>query len=126
MASPSMTTSHAAGNLFSTPSIAASGTDSFQVDYSTKFEGQVQLSVTFGTVAATAGLQFEARRRIGSGPATDTQAAISGAVAAVGSSTERKSFVLPTGRWDVKLTNLDATNVVTSVTATDDTVDGIS
>jgi hypothetical protein len=126
MASPSMTTGNSAGNLLTSTTIAASASTTFNVDLSAKFEGQVQVGVTFGTVAATAGLQVQVFRRVGSGPAVDTAAVTQFVIAAVASTTSLQSFALPTGRYQVKLTNLDATNSVTSVSATDDTIDAVS
>lgn len=127
MASPSMTTSNAAGNLLASTTIAASGTNSAtNLDLSAKFEGQIQLSATFGTVAATAGVQVDVFRRIGSGPAVDTVATTSFVLAATVSTTKLVSFALPTGRYNIKLTNLDATNSVTAVTLTDDTIDSVA
>jgi hypothetical protein len=125
MASPSMTLTHTAGNLLASATIAAGGNTTFDVDYSAKFEGQVQIAVTFGTVAATSGLQIDVFRRIGSGPAVDTEAISTLTIPSTASTTKDKSFALPTGRYRVKLTNLDATNSVTSVSATDDTIDGV-
>lgn len=126
MASPSMTTSHAAGNLANIATLTNASPQTFDVDYSTKFEGQIQISVTFGSVATTAGLQIDVFRRIGSGPAIDTLAVTTFVITATASTTQLKSLALPTGRYRVKLTNLDATNSVTSVTATDDTVDSVA
>lgn len=126
MASPVMTTGNTAGNLLTSATIAASANTTFDVDYSAKFEGQIQLSITFGTVAATSGVQVDVLRRIGSGPAIDTVAMTGTVVASTASTTKLQSFNLPTGRYRIKLTNLDATNSVTSVTATDDTINSVS
>lgn len=122
-----MTTSNSAGNLLASATIAASANNATtNLDLSAKFEGQIQFVGAFGTVAATAGIQVDCYRRIGSGPVNDTISAVSFVIAAVASTTVKQSFVLPTGRWNIKLTNLDATNSVTTVTLTDDTVDAIS
>lgn len=127
MASPSMTTSNVAGNLLASATIAASGTNSTtNLDLSAKFEAQVQFSGAFGTVAGTAGIQVDCYRRIGSGPAVDTVPAATFLVVAVASTTVKQSFVLQTGRWNIKLTNLDATNSVTVCTLTDDTLDSVA
>jgi hypothetical protein len=127
MAAPTMTTSNAAGNLLASTTIAASGTNSTtNLDASTAFEAQVQVSVTFGTVAATSGLQVDVFRRIGSGPAVDTVAITSFVIASTASTTVKQSFALPTGRYNIKLTNLDATNSVTLVTLTDDVVTSVA
>lgn len=126
MASPVMTTTNTAGNLLASATIAASGNTTFDVDCSAKINSQIQLSVTFGTVAATSGIQVDVYRRIGSVPAIDTESVTGLTIPSTTATTKRKSLVLPTGRYRVKLTNLDATNSVTLVTATDDTFDGMS
>lgn len=127
MASPTMTTNHAAGNLLASVTVAAgTSTTTFDADYSAKIEGQIQIAATFGTVAATAGLQVDVFRRIGTTPGIDTQAMATLVIVATASTTQLKSVALPTGRYRLRITNLDATNNVTSVTATDDTVDGIA
>jgi hypothetical protein len=126
MASPSMTTSNSAGNLLASTTLAASGTNSTtNLDASAKFEAQVQISCTFGSVAATAGVQINVYRRIGSGPANDTVPMNTILVTAVGSTTAKQSFALQTGRYNITLINLDSTNSVTGVTLTDDTIDGV-
>jgi len=122
-----MTTGNSAGNLLASTTVSHTGTPvTFNVDVSAKFEAQIQLSATFGTVAATAGLQVTVYRRIGSGPAVDTNAVTQFVVPAVASTTSLQSFALPTGRYQVSLKDLDTTNDVTSVTATDDTVDSVA
>lgn len=127
MASPTMTVNHAAGNLLASTTVnAGTSTTTFDVDYSAKIEGQIQIAATFGTVATTAGLQVDVFRHIGVTPGIDTQAMTTIVIVATGSTTQRKSVALPTGRYRLQITNLDATNNVTGVTATDDTLDGIS
>lgn len=122
MAAPTMTQS-AVGHLLASTTIAASGTNSTSnLDASGKFEAQVQFSGAFGTVAATAGIQVDCYRRIGTGPAVDTVPVLSFLVTAVASTTVKQSWSLPTGQYNIKLTNLDATNSVTSCTLTDDYV----
>lgn len=126
MASPTMTTGNTAGNLLASGTIANSASVTFDVDYSAKIEGQIQLSATFGSVNPISGLQVDLYRRIGSGPAIDTESISTLFLTATASTTKRMSFPVPTGRYRVKLTNLDSTNSLTSVTATDDTVNGYS
>ncbi|HLW67826.1 MAG TPA: hypothetical protein VKS79_21085 [Gemmataceae bacterium] len=125
MASPSMTF-NALGNIVSNASVAASGTRTDAVDGSTKFETQVQVDVTFGTVAATNGFQVQVFRRFGAGPTDDTIAIVNFTIAGVGSTTVIQSFALPTGKYDIKVTNLDATNGVTGYYLTTSTVDSIA
>lgn len=126
MPSPSMTP-NTLGNALSATTIAPGAGPTFNVDLSAKFEGQIQVAVTFGTVAATSGLQIQVFRRIGSTPVTDTIGiGVGFTIAGTTSSTQGGSFALPTGRYTIKLTNLDATNSVTSVSATMDTIDAIA
>lgn len=126
MASPASTINNAAGNLLASTTITASSNATAILDVSAKFEAAIQASVTFGTVAATSGVQVDVFRRIGSGPAVDTIAATTFTIPSTASTTKLVSFALPTGRYQIKLTNLDATNSVTSVTLTTDTVDSVS
>lgn len=125
MAAPSMTF-NAKGNILNAATIAASGTNTQAIDASTKFEVQVQVEVAFGTVAATSGLQVDVYRRFGAGPTDDSISVLTFTIPSTASTTKDQSFALPTGKYDVKLTNLDATNSVTGVTVTTSTVDAIS
>ena len=109
-----------AGNALASTALAASGTTSFTVDLSAKWEGQVMVKVTMGaTVAATAGVMVEVFMDYVGG-ATPTWSTVNpnftytvaaGAASAVVYS---PIIFLPTGRYQVKLTNLDATNGVTA------------
>jgi hypothetical protein len=119
-------TFNATGNLLGASSLAASANTTFTVDYSAKFEGEIQIAVIFGTVAATSGLQVDVFRRIGSSPVVDTEAVTSFVIPSTASTTKDKSVALPTGKYTIKLTNLDGTNGLTGVSATDATVDAIS
>jgi hypothetical protein len=125
MAAPSMTI-NAAGNVLASASIAASGTTTANVDVSSKFEVQIQVQTTFGTVAATSGIQIDVFRRIGTGPVVDTVPIQTMTITSTASTTKDLSLALPTGKYQVKLTNLDATNGVTATSITGDTVDGVS
>jgi hypothetical protein len=125
MASPSMTFGAQAGAL-SSQSLAASGTVTFDVDASAKFAVAVQVKDTGGgSVAATNGLKIEVFRLFGAGPTADTIAVTSFAITTVASTASYQSFELPTGKYRVKLTNLDASNAVT-VEATAATVDSVA
>jgi hypothetical protein len=125
MAVSPIMTANAAGNLLASASIAAGANATYNVDVSAKFANQIQHTVTFGTVATTAGLRVDVFRRIGTGPVVDTQAMLSHVITAVASTTKVRSLELPTGRYQVSLTNLDATNGVTAVSATGDTIDSV-
>lgn len=125
MASPSMTF-NAKGNIVSGATIALSATNTQAIDASTKFEVQIQIEVIFGTVAAVSGLQIDVFRRSGAGPTDDTISVLTFVIPSQTSTTKDQSFALPTGKYDVKATNLDATNGVTGYTVTTSTVDSIA
>jgi UDP-N-acetylglucosamine enolpyruvyl transferase len=127
MAAPSMTF-NATGNLLAAGTVAAGATATFNADFSTKFEGQIQFSATFGTVAATAGLQISVFPVVGStGTVADNVAgAGSFTLAAVASTTQIMTIKVGPGKYSVSIKNLDASNSVTSVSATGATVDGIA
>ena len=80
-------------------------------------EYRVQLKGTFGTTAATYGLQVNVYQIING--VVDTVLFWQSPVMQ-GSSTQEMSFVLPAGNYSMTITNLDATNAVTNVSATMD------
>jgi hypothetical protein len=122
--SPSMTFNAQAGALAS-QSLAASGTVTYNLDLSNKFEGQIQVKDTGGgTVAATNGCQIDVYRGFGAGPTYDTTSMMTIVITTVVSTAKYASFSLPTGKYQVKLTNLDATNAIT-VESTLSTVDSV-
>jgi hypothetical protein len=125
MAAPSMTF-NTAGNADASASLAASANRTFNLDLSTKFEGQLTVKAVFGTVAATSGIRIEVFKGYGSTPTyTTLNPNISLVIPSVGSTTSYSPAIhIPTGKWQVKLTNLDGTNAVTCE-ATTDTVDSI-
>ena len=113
MASPSMTFNTAA-NVLSSASLAASGTVTANLDFSAKFEGQVQVwNTPGGTVAATSGMQVDVFEAVDSTPNYDTVACYSMVIPSVASTAARATIKLSTGKYQIKLTNLDATNAVT-------------
>ena len=127
MAAPTMTFG-AAGNALASMSLGANLTTAFNVDVSAKFEGQVNIKVTMGAaVAATAGVKVEIFEGYGSTPTYTTTnpnytyTIPAGAASAV---VYGPKFFVSTGKWQFKLTNLDATNAVT-VEGTLDTVDSV-
>jgi hypothetical protein len=125
MASPAMTFNAQAGALASA-SLGAGANTSFSVDASAKFEVQVQVKNTGGgTVAATNGLQVDVFRRFGAGPTDDTIAVTSFVIPTTVSTTKYQSIALPTGKYTIKLTNLDVTNAITTESTTS-TIDSIS
>jgi hypothetical protein len=125
MASPVMTHGAQAGALAS-QALAAGASTTFVVDSSTKLEAQIQIKNSGGaTVSATNGCQVQAFRRFGAGPVNDTVPVTNFAIDTVASTASYQSFALPTGRYLIKLTNLDTSNAIT-VEATLSTVDGIT
>lgn len=119
-------TFNAKGNVVNNATLAASASRTDAVDASAKFEVQVQVEVAFGTVAATSGLQVDVYRRFGAGPTDDTISILTFTIPSTASTTKDQSFALPTGKYDIKLTNLDATNSVTALYVTTSTVDSIA
>lgn len=107
--------------------LAASGTYSFQtsagvpniVFASGDLLYYAYFYATFGTVAATAGVQINCYRMTDptSTPTAtdDTVPAISYTIPATASSTQRATIPLDPGYWYFAATNLDATNAVTNV-----------
>ncbi len=119
-------TGNTAGNIHASSTIAASGTANDNYDGSAVFETQVHVKAVAGTVAGTAGLQIDVYRRYGSVPTTGESVFLTYTLASVGSTTSSLDFFLPTGKYNIKLTNLDATNALTAVTVTGDTVTSLS
>lgn len=126
MASPVMTF-NAAGNIRASASLGAGANASYSVDYSGKLEGQVTIKNTpGGTVASTRGLRCEFFPRYGSSPADTTIAPIAIDMPSQTASTaESRTFFLPTGKWTMKVSNLDVTNAIT-VEITDATIDSLT
>ena len=127
MPAPTMTF-NAAGNVLASQSLAASANVSTStLDYSAIFEGQVHVKNTpGGAVSATRGVQVDVYRRYGSTPTTGESAFLSMTLPSETASTaESVDLLIPTGKYLVKLTNLDATNAVT-VEITADTVNAVN
>lgn len=120
-------TGNAAGNIRSSASLAASASDNANVDYSTVFEGQIHVKNTpGGTVAATRGVRLDIYRRFGSSPTTADSPLLTIYLPSTTASTaESVDVFLSTGKYNVKVTNLDATNAVT-VEITGDTIDALA
>lgn len=126
MAAPAMTF-NTAGNALASQSLAASATVTFNLDFSAKFEGQLEVEANFGTIAATAGLRVDVFPGIGSTPTySATNPNFTYTLPAVAGLRRTPKIFLPTGKYQVLLTNLDATNGLTTVQATTDTVDSVS
>jgi hypothetical protein len=125
MAAPSTTQNQTA---IASASLAASGTTTGNVNLLTKFEGHFQVLATFGTVAATNGLQVDVFRDIAdsTGTVLDSIALLSFVIPGTTSTTKRQSFVLGTGYYQIKLTNLDGTNAVNPISVLYETVDAVA
>lgn len=102
-----------------TTSLGAGASTTFTIDVRTGDLCVVQIPVTFGTIAATAGLQFGVQ--LVTNGVADTDAVTIGVIAAVAGARKR-SFRLPVGQYVGVLTNLDATNGVTLAQPVLDTV----
>lgn len=118
-------TFNAVGNQLASATIAASGTRTVDLDLSGKFEGQVQVSVAFGTVAATSGLQLDFFRQVAGGTVNDTIATLTYTIPSTASTTKVYTVPLPWGKWHILETNLDATNSLTVNTVSSDTLDSV-
>ncbi len=108
-------------------------THQYTVDASAKFEAQITVEyTTTGTVAATAGLKVGIYA--GSDTTPDYETTVTTALPTVSyqfpqpaiSSTYRKTLFLPTGKWMIRVTNLDGTNGISSFSITTATIDSIS
>jgi hypothetical protein len=120
-------TANAAGNVRASATLAAAGTDNKNLDYSAVFEGQLHIKNTPGpTVSSVRGLKIEVFRRFGSGPTTAASPMMTFYLpSTTGSTAESLDIFLPTGKWNVKITNLDASLAIT-VEMTDDTVSALT
>lgn len=108
-------TFNSAGNVKSSASLSASATGNQDVDYSAVIGARVVVKNTpGGSVAATRGVRIDVFVRYGSGPATAVTAWISFTMPSAAASTaEDLAFDLPPGKYNIKWTNLDASNAVT-------------
>jgi hypothetical protein len=106
--------------------LAASGTDTADVNYSDRLEGVVLTQNTpGGSISGTRGVKVEAFPIIGTSALVSTIPSHSMTMpSAVASTLESAAMPLKTGRYRIKWTNLDGTYSVT-VGATSDTVDEI-
>lgn len=111
-----------AGNVRASASLAASATDNANVDWSAVMGARLTVKVTpGGTVSATHDIRVDIFNRYGSGPATSVEAYLSWTIGGLVASTVKDpSFDIPPGQYNVKFTNLDASQGVT-LEATADT-----
>lgn len=125
MAAPTYT-QNAAGNVITSQSLALSASVTGEIDIRTKVEGILQVKDTGGgTVQAGANLRIQLWRKVGTGPAVDTEPFAEAYIASAVSTTKYRSFRLPPGLYRVNLTNQDSANAIV-VEATLDTVDTIA
>jgi hypothetical protein len=115
-ADPSVTF-NAAGNILAvSTALAASGVNSGSVvDFSVNsLGGWIQITdIGGGSVSATSGLQVQVFPAGDSTPHYDSVAIYTFTITTVASTTSRQSILLPTGKYSITLTNLDATNGIT-------------
>jgi hypothetical protein len=112
----------AAGNIRSSASLAASGTDNQNVNYDAVIGARVTVKNTpGGTVAATRGVRIDIYNRFGTTPTTSDSPFMSFTLpSATASTAETMTIELPPGQYNIKETNLDTANAVT-VEVTGDT-----
>ena len=120
-------TGNTAGNIHASASLGAAGTANDNYDGSGVFETQCHvLNTPGGTVAGTRGLRVDVYRRYGSTPTTGQTPFLTYTLpSATASTAESIDFFLPCGKYNILLTNLDATNAIT-VAITGDTVTSLS
>jgi len=120
-------TGNTANNVIASGSIVASGTTNASVDYSAVFEAQIHvINTPGGSVSATRGLRVDVYRRYGSTPTTGESAMLTYTLpSATASTAESLDFYLPTGKYNIKLSNLDAVQAVTAG-VTGDTIPNIT
>jgi hypothetical protein len=120
-------TGNSAGNIHASASLAAGANTNDNYDGSAVFETQVHVKNTpGGTVAATRGLRVDVFRRYASGPTTGESPMLTFFLPSQTASTaESLDFYLPTGKYNIKITNQDASNAIT-VEITGDTVTNLS
>ena len=122
---PSMTF-NAAGNADASASLAASAARSFNIDVSAKWLGNLTIKNTpGGSVSATRGLRVDVYHRYGNSPTTAATASWTITLpSATASTAEHQRIPVPTGKWAITMTNIDAAQAIT-VEATLDTIDSV-
>lgn len=119
-------TGNAANNIRASSSLGAGASANYDVVYSGKFEGQVNIKNTPGsTIAATAGVRVDVYRNFGSSPTKAASPFYSVTLPSeVANTAESQDIFLPPGKYNITITNLDASNAVT-VGITGDTIDSL-
>ena len=120
-------TGNADGNIITSASLAASTSTTGDYDAQGVYEVQVHvLNTPGGTVSATRGVRIDVYRKYGNGPTVGESPFMTFTLpSATISTAESIDFFLPTGIYQIKLTNLDAAQAVT-VEVTGDTVDNLT
>lgn len=116
-ADPSVTYGASGNVLATTTSISAGASNTGNiVDFSTNtLGGWVQVTETGGgTVASTNGCQVSIYPAGDSTPHYDSSAMWTYIIPTLANSVSRQSILLPTGKYSITLTNLDATNAITA------------
>lgn len=108
-------TYNSAGNAVSSASLGAGASTTFVADFSSNMlGGWVQIWDTGGaSVATTNGLQVQVFPAGDNTPGYDTVAIAQFTITTVASTVEKQSIPLPMGKYQFKLTNLDASNGIT-------------
>jgi len=104
-------------NAYSSQSLAAATSTTFTADFSSNsLGGFVQVWNTgSGSVAGTNGCQVQAFATADTGPNYDTVAfaGTNFTITTVASTAAAQTVFLPTGKYKIQLTNLDASNAIT-------------
>jgi hypothetical protein len=105
------------GNAFTSATITNGTTQSFAIDFSGVMLGQFQVGNTAGSsVSTTAGLQVAIYNQFTTN--NDNVPIEQFVITSVASTTEYQSLTLPTGKYNVILSNLDASHTVTAIATT--------
>ena len=109
-------TPSAPGNISASATLGAGASANDDYDGSTVFETAVHVKNTpGGTVAATKGVRVDVYRNYGTTPTLGQTPFLSYTLpSATASTAESVDFTLPCGKYNIKRTNLDATNAVTT------------
>lgn len=108
-------TYNSVGNIRSSASLSSSGTANYDVDYSAVVGAIVTVKNTpGGSVSSTRGVRVDVYNRYGSSPTTDATPVQSWTLPSqTASTTEDLTVYLGPGKYNIKITNLDASQSVT-------------
>jgi hypothetical protein len=106
--------------------LAAGASANYNVNWLGKIGGVFHVKFTpTGTVAGTNGLKVEVFRRFGATPTTAARAFYPVTIPAVASTTDSVDIPLDGDHYNIKITNLDATNDLNNVEIVADTIDSL-